>query len=88
MAILVTGGCGFLGSTLIQMIADNQQIAVSYDRRAAESDATRGVHYVQGDLNDLPHLLETIDRFAIDAVIHAAAVSHPFFLARFLIRLS
>ncbi|WP_028215079.1 NAD-dependent epimerase/dehydratase family protein [Paraburkholderia mimosarum] len=79
MAILVTDGCGFLGSTLIQMIADNQQIAVSYDRRAAESDATRGVHYVQGDLNDLPHLLETIDRFAIDAVIHAAAVSHPFF---------
>ncbi|MCC8401417.1 NAD(P)-dependent oxidoreductase [Paraburkholderia sp. MMS20-SJTN17] len=79
MAILVTGGCGFLGSTLMHMIAQGGRVAVSLDRRAAATDTARGVHYVQGDLNDLPQLLETIDRFEIDAIIHTAAISHPFF---------
>lgn len=79
MNILVTGGCGFLGSTLMQMIADGGRVAVSYDRRADGDDAARGVHYVQGDLNDLPRLIETIDRFGIDAIVHTAAISHPYF---------
>lgn len=79
MAILVTGGCGFLGRTLMQMIARNGRVAVSYDRRADTDDAARGIHYVQGDLNDLPSLLETITRFDIDAIIHTAAISHPYF---------
>ncbi|SDC96800.1 NAD-dependent epimerase/dehydratase family protein [Paraburkholderia lycopersici] len=79
MAILVTGGCGFLGSTLMQTIAERGRVAVSYDRRTAATDTASGIHYVQGDLNDLPHLLETINRFGIEAIIHAAAISHPFF---------
>src|ERR1700759_5442314 len=79
MTILVTGGCGFLGQTLLSQLCDEDRTAVSYDRRAREDDDRRGLKYVQGDLNDLPLLLETIERFGVTEIIHTAAISHPFF---------
>ncbi|MGF6572532.1 UDP-glucose 4-epimerase [Paraburkholderia fungorum] len=79
MAILVTGGCGFLGQTLLSQLCADDRTAVSYDRRAREDDERVGLNYVQGDLSDLPLLLETIERFAVTEIIHTAAISHPFF---------
>jgi nucleoside-diphosphate-sugar epimerase len=79
MTLLVTGGCGFLGQTLLTMLSEQGQQVVSYDRRIREDDTRANIHYVQGDLNDLPTLLETIGRFKIDALIHTAAISHPYF---------
>lgn len=78
MTILVTGGCGFLGQTLLSQLCEEDMTAVSYDRRAREDDDRGGLKYVQGDLNDLPLLLETIERFAVTQIIHTAAISHPF----------
>lgn len=79
MTIMVTGGCGFLGQTLLSQLCDRDRSAVSYDRRAREDDDRGGLKYVQGDLNDLPLLLETIERFSVTEIIHTAAISHPFF---------
>jgi nucleoside-diphosphate-sugar epimerase len=79
MTILVTGGCGFLGQTLLTMLSEQGQHVVSYDRRVREDDTRANVDYVQGDLNDLPTLLDTIGRFKVEAVIHTAAISHPYF---------
>lgn len=79
MTILVTGGCGFLGQALLAQLSGQDRTVVSYDRRARDDDDRAGVQYVQGDLNDLPLLLDTIERFSVTAIIHTAAISHPFF---------
>lgn len=76
MNILVTGGLGFLGSTLVQMLVERGDRVVSYDRRSMESDRDE-LTYVQGDLLDLPLLIETIQKYKIDRIIHTAAISHP-----------
>ncbi|CAB3780129.1 NAD-dependent epimerase/dehydratase family protein [Pararobbsia alpina] len=79
MTILVTGGCGFLGQTLLTMLSEQGHRVVSYDRRAREDDTRPCIDYIQGDLNDLPLLLGTVDRFEVEAIIHTAAISHPYF---------
>jgi nucleoside-diphosphate-sugar epimerase len=77
MTMLVTGGCGFLGQTLMTMLRQRDVDAVSFDRRVKDPGIDRGTHYVQGDLNDLPLLLETSDRYHVDRIVHTAAISHP-----------
>lgn len=79
MSILVTGGCGFLGQTLLTQLSENGQKVVSYDRRVNNDDRRPLVDYIQGDLNDLPRLLETIEHFDVTGIIHTAAISHPYF---------
>lgn len=76
MNILVTGGMGFLGSTLVKMLIDRGDSVVSYDRRVQESYHERLV-YVQGDLLDLPKIVETIRTYKVERIIHTAAISHP-----------
>ncbi|WP_162990175.1 NAD-dependent epimerase/dehydratase family protein [Mesobacillus foraminis] len=76
MNILVTGGAGFLGSTLVQMLLERGETVISYDRKALESEHDQ-LTYVQGDLLDITLLLETMRKYEIDRVIHTAAISHP-----------
>ncbi|RYL88514.1 NAD(P)-dependent oxidoreductase [Sporolactobacillus sp. THM7-4] len=77
MNILVTGGLGFLGSNLVQMLVEKGEHVISYDRRGKESKNEKQLSYVQGDLLDLPFLLETIRKYEVDRIIHTAAISHP-----------
>lgn len=78
MSVLVTGGMGFLGRTLLPMLREREETVVSYDRRVEDSKDPKLV-YVQGDLGDLPLLLETIQRHEVKRIIHTAAISHPYF---------
>lgn len=78
MTILVTGGLGFIGRTLIEeLIKENHEVVV-IDRN--EYSGSRYIHsslikYVIGDYGDMP-LLEEIYRFHnFDGVIHLAAIS-------------
>lgn len=77
MNILVTGGMGFLGSALVPMLREQGHIVVSYDRKAKENGGDDRLAYIQGDLLDLPLLLETIRKYEIERIIHTAAISHP-----------
>ncbi|MGG1678425.1 NAD-dependent epimerase/dehydratase family protein [Neobacillus sp. NRS-1170] len=79
MSVLVTGGMGFLGTTLIRMLREQGEVVVSYDRRALENNDDRNLNYIQGDLLDLPLLIETIRKFDVQGIIHTAAISHPYF---------
>lgn len=76
MSILVTGGKGFLGQTLVRMLQERGERVISYDRRAEETTDPNLI-YVQGDLGDLPTLLETIRKYDVEKIIHTAAISHP-----------
>lgn len=79
MSILVTGGLGFLGQSLLRMLRESGETVISYDRRMMEDTSDPQLVYVQGDLNDLPLLLETIRRHDVERIIHTAAISHPYF---------
>ncbi|MCQ6268129.1 NAD(P)-dependent oxidoreductase [Fictibacillus sp. WQ 8-8] len=79
MNILVTGGMGFLGNELVRQLREKNYHVVSYDRRVKENNEDPQLCYLQGDLSDLPLMLETLRAHQIDAVIHTAAISHPYF---------
>jgi len=77
MNILVTGAAGFLGSALSALLKEEGHAVVGYDRRAPQFADERFLSYVQGDLLDLPLLIETIRTYGVERIIHTAAVSHP-----------
>lgn len=79
MTIMVTGGQGFLGKTLVSKILDSGEKVVGFDRRFLEEQGTQNQIYVQGDLGDLSVLIKTIRKYNVTKIIHTAAVSHPFF---------
>lgn len=76
MNVFVTGGMGFLGQSLVGMLAERGDNVVSYDLRAKESEHPNLV-YIKGDIGDLPTLIETLRDHHIEKIIHTAAISHP-----------
>ena len=87
--LLVTGGCGFIGSNFIRFLlqqADFMGRIVNLDNLTyagnAENltDMTRGVPdryvFVRGDVCDPLILAEVFSRYEIDSVCHFAAESH------------
>src|SRR5579875_1320699 len=77
MTVLVTGGLGLLGRQTLESLTAAGRAAVSYDRAAPLNDTVAGVDYVTGDLNDYPHLVETVRRHEVTAIVHTAAASGP-----------
>lgn len=77
MSILVTGSQGFVGKYIVAQLLAAGESVVGYDRRGAASPAGSKVVHVQGDLNDLPLLIETARQHDVGRIIHTAAISHP-----------
>jgi UDP-glucose 4-epimerase len=75
-SVLVTGGLGYVGRHLVAALADRGDLVVSYNRDYAEGSPS-GVEFVQGELYDIPRLVDTFSRHEVDRVIHTAAMSHP-----------
>jgi dTDP-glucose 4,6-dehydratase len=87
--VLVTGGCGFIGSNFIRYLlaaADFTGEVINLDRLtyAANPDNLAGIdrqyagryHFVQADICDPAAVANVFDRFDIDTVCHFAAESH------------
>ncbi len=85
MLHLVTGGAGFIGSTLVDaLLARGDEVVVLDDfndfydpelkrQNIAEAAQNPDFHLVEGDIGD-PNLLdETFQKFSFDRVIHLAA---------------
>ncbi|OYW31943.1 MAG: UDP-glucose 4-epimerase GalE [Rhizobiales bacterium 12-66-7] len=75
MAILVTGGAGYIGSHMVLALLDAGEAVVVLDDlstgfRWAVPDAAV---FVQGDVSDGPLVTQTVRQHGIDAVIHFAA---------------
>lgn len=85
MRILVTGGCGFIGSAVIrQLVRETDARVVNLDLltpaasvEALEEAAGHERHeLVQGDIRDPSAVREAFGRSDPDAVLHLAAESH------------
>lgn len=74
--VLVTGGLGYVGRHLVSALAERGDRVVSYNRDYAEGSPS-GVEFVQGELYDIPRLVDTFSSHEVDRVIHTAAMSHP-----------
>ncbi|MGE0877091.1 MAG: UDP-glucose 4-epimerase GalE [Acidimicrobiia bacterium] len=74
MAILVTGGAGYIGSHTVKLLRERAREVVVLDsmefgHRAAISD----VPLVVGDIADGRLVADTVEQYGVDAVIHFAA---------------
>lgn len=76
MKILLIGGCGFIGSHVVDsLLAQGFQIRV-YDRRPELfREPVPGVEYVSGDIGDISLVYEAMS--GVDAIIHLASTTVP-----------
>lgn len=86
MKILITGGCGFIGSNFIHYIINNEKYSeilnidkITYagnPNNLKKIDKSRKYKFEKGDICDLRLLNELITNFKPQAIIHFAAESH------------
>ncbi len=83
MAILVTGGAGYIGShTLIELhnaglefiVYDNLSNASRESLKRVEHIIGREIPFIEGDIRDREKLRELFNRYKIDSVIHFAGL--------------
>ena len=87
MKILVTGGAGFIGSHLLQLLQGQQGVeAVVYDNLSSgrREHVPKGIRLVEGDVRDAEGLAHLFASEGFDSVVHLAAqtmvpysLSHP-----------
>ena len=87
MKILVTGGAGFIGSHLLQLLQGQQGVeAVVYDNLSSgrREHVPKGIRLVEGDVRDAEGLARLFASEGFDSVVHLAAqtmvpysLSHP-----------
>ncbi|MCP8968391.1 UDP-glucose 4-epimerase GalE [Ectobacillus ponti] len=76
MAILVTGGAGYIGShTVAELLAHKEEVVVMDNLRTGHAEALQGVKFYEGDIRDRSVLDRIFGENEIEAVIHFAASS-------------
>jgi UDP-glucose 4-epimerase len=76
MAILVTGGAGYIGShTVAELLQQGEEVIIVDSLQKGHEKAVLGGRFYQGDLRDRAFLHELFTNHKIEAVIHFAASS-------------
>ncbi|MBX7114275.1 MAG: dTDP-glucose 4,6-dehydratase [Myxococcaceae bacterium] len=86
MNVLITGGCGFIGSNLVKYVRrerpgwkivtlDKLTYAGNLENLKELEDDEQHV-FIQGDINDKAKVTPLFQDYGIDAVLHLAAESH------------
>jgi UDP-glucose 4-epimerase len=75
MAVLVTGGAGFIGSHMVLELVDRGENVVVLDNLSTgfASAVPAGVELIEGDMGDMPLVKSVIQEHRVDAVAHFAA---------------
>ena len=85
MSILVTGGCGFIGTNFIlDWFRDSSELIINLDKLNYASnknnlslvDFGKKYHFVHGDINDCDIISKIFDDFSPRAIINLAAETH------------
>ncbi|MGB0370927.1 MAG: dTDP-glucose 4,6-dehydratase [Opitutales bacterium] len=86
MNILVTGGCGFIGSNYIRLILnENPEVSIANldlltyagnPENLADIESNPRYTFAQGDIGDEALISKLLSEHAIDAVVNFAAESH------------
>jgi len=85
MQILVTGGCGFIGSNFIRYFLKTypEDSVINVDKltyagnleNVADVSGSARYHFIRGDIADAPRMEELINK-GVDAIVNFAAESH------------
>ena len=74
MRVLVCGGAGYIGSNMTAMLTAEGNEPVVFDNLSkGHKSAIREAEFVEGDLADSLLLVETLEKYSIEAVMHFAA---------------
>lgn len=75
MRVLVTGGAGYIGSVVAERLVEDGHDVVVYDSlvRGHRDAVPAAARFVQGNIAESGPLRETLERGAVEAVVHMAA---------------
>jgi UDP-glucose 4-epimerase len=74
MRVLVCGGAGYIGSNMTAMLNSEGHEPVIFDNLSKGHIAAVGqTKFVEGDLDDYKSIVETLQKYDIEAVMHFAA---------------
>ncbi|HVO38792.1 MAG TPA: NAD-dependent epimerase/dehydratase family protein [Spirochaetia bacterium] len=77
MAVLITGGCGLIGSTLARMLCDQGEAVWVFDRaivRERFSGIEDRVKMIRGELGVVSHVLEAVKTARPSVIFHLGAM--------------
>lgn len=82
--ILVTGGCGFIGSSFVKKQIAKNNLVINLDKltyagnpqNVFEISNHKNYHFVKGDINDSALISEILRTHKVDFVVNFAAESH------------
>ncbi len=76
MAILVTGGAGFMGSNLVSTLVDRGEKVVIFGRSLdpTAKTASGGSVSVRGDMSNFHEVLNVVKDYEIESIVHLAAL--------------
>lgn len=77
MSVLVTGGCGLIGSTLVRMLVARGETVTVFDRKEAParfSGIENKVTMIRGDLGVFSHVLEAVKQTKPRVIYHLGAL--------------
>src|SRR6266536_1519105 len=78
MRVLVTGGAGYIGSVVTEVLLDRGHEVVVFDdlSKGHRESVPAGTPLVQANLLDAPALCEALRGHVVEAVVHMAAHSY------------
>jgi UDP-glucose 4-epimerase len=78
MAVLVTGGAGYIGShTVLALREHGEDVVVLDSLETGHRESIGDTPFVEGDIADEQLLASTFSRYNVDAVVHFAAYKAP-----------
>ena len=82
--ILVTGGCGFIGSNFIYYCLNKNNKVLNFDKltyagnlnNLKKEESNKNYHFIQGDICNKNKLTQSIEKFKPDFIVNFAAETH------------